>query len=235
MKKRKLILGLVVTLALLCGIVIGATASNGIQAIQASLDSTISVKLNGQTQVLKDANGTTIFPITYQGTTYLPIRAVSGLAGLDVDWDQASRSVLLGKTKGVDLIDTYTAYNVVQDKPWNWAGQVKTADGQTADISGITCSHWLYYGAKTGGGGDTSVSFNLSGKHDTLTFSYYSNKDTTLKVLGDNGSVLGEYNVIGGAVAQTVTIPLFKTSELKFQFGISGGTNASIFDAYLDA
>lgn len=234
MKKRKLIPALALTLALLCGITIGATASGSIQKIQADLDPTISVKYDGEEQILKDAQGTRVFPITYNGTTYLPIRAVAGLTGLGVDWDGTTRSVLLGKQAGgVDLIDNYSIYHVV-----NTAGQVRTADNKTEDIAGVTQSHWIYLGVNAKWRDVSSVaSYNLQGKHDTLTFSYYADADATLRVLGDDGNVLGEYDIVGSAVPKTVTLSLFKTSELKFSLDTDGSTtvNARIFDACLDA
>ena len=77
----------------------------------------------------------------------------------------------------------------------------------------------------------------MQGKHGTLTFSYYSDKDATLKVTGDDGTDLGEYSITGDAVAKTVTIPLFHTNELKFEAVPTTRTwlTVSIFDAYLDA
>lgn len=236
MKKKKLLSALALTLALVCAFSLGATASNGIQAIQANLDSTISVKLNGETQILKDANGTRIFPITYNGSTYLPVRAVAELTGLGVDWDQATKSVLLGKQSGgVDLIETYNIFHTSKGDKECTAEQFKIADNQTAEISGITQSHWIKL--MCAWGGSVSASYNLQGKHETLTFSYYSNKDVTLKVTGDNGTDLGEYSITGGAVAKTVTIPLFHTNELKFEAVPTTRTwlTVSIFDAKLDA
>lgn len=236
MKKRKLISALALTLALLCGISIGATASNGIQKIQADLDSTISVKYNGETQTMLDANGSRIYPIAYNGTIYLPIRTAAGLAGLDANWDQTTRSVLLGKQpNGVDLIDTYSIFHTSKGDRECTAGQVQTADNKTAEISGVTQSHWI--SLMCAWGANVSASYNLQGKHETLTFSYYSDKDATLKVTGDDGMDLGEYSITGGAVAKTVTIPLFHTNELKFEAVPTTRTwlTVSIFDAYLDA
>ena len=42
-------------------------------------------------------------------------------------------------------------------------------------------------------------------------------------------------SVTGGQVAQTATIPLFGTQELKFKSDAVGGTTLYIFDAKLDA
>ncbi len=235
MNRKKLISSLVLTLVLLCGIAIGAGASGALQEIKAYLDPTITIKMEGEAQTFLDAKGNRVYPITYQGSTYLPVRAVAGLAGFEVNWDQATRTVDLGESKGVDLIDTYKAYQL-DDTVWSWAKQVQTADGQNEDISGVSCSHWLSFGTYPSGAGDAAASFNLLGKHDTLTFSYFSSIDVTLTVLGDNGSVLGEYNIKGGAVAQTVTVPLLKTNELKFQVKmVDWDTQVRIFNAYLDA
>ena len=235
MNRKKLISSLVLTLVLLCGIAIGAGASGTLQEIKAYLDPSITIKLEGEAQTFLDAKGNRVYPITYQGSTYLPVRAVAGLAGFEVNWDQATRTVDLGESKGVDLIDTYKAYQL-DDTVWSWAKQVQTADGQNEDISGVSCSHWLSFGTYPSGAGDAAASFNLLGKHDTLTFSYFSSIDVTLTVLGDNGSVLGEYNIKGGAVAQTVTVPLLKTNELKFQVKmVDWDTQVRIFNAYLDA
>lgn len=216
MKKRKLIPTLVVTLALLCGIVIGAGASSTLQEIKAYLNPGITIKLNGEAQILKDANGNRLYPISYNGSTYLPIRAVAGLAGLDVDWVQATQTVELGNfAEGVDLIEAYKFY----DRNSGDQNQVQNSEKKEQEISGITCSHWLrLHNGLAGSKGDLAhLSFNVLGKHDTLTFQYYANTDVILRVLGDNDSVLFETTVSGGKVAQTATVSLYKTSQLTFQ------------------
>ena len=228
MKYKKVLTTLVLALALVGAFTVISSAANGLQEISAYLNSNITVKMDGEPQTFLDANGARVYPISYKGTTYLPIRAVAGLVGLDVDWDQATQTVLLGEQRdGVDLIDTYKAYYL-----GNYTGQVQTADGKTEDISGISCNHWLEFNADMAER-TRSISFNLQGKHDTLTFSYYSQYDATLTVLGDNDTVLGEFPITGAAVAKTVTLPLFQTNELKFQMVLKGP--GRIFDAYLDA
>jgi len=46
----------------------------------------------------KDANGTVVEPFIYQGTTYLPVRAVGQAIGKEVTWDGESKTVYLGET-----------------------------------------------------------------------------------------------------------------------------------------
>ena len=84
----------------------GAAAAGGLQEIRAYLNSNITLKLDGEAQVLTDASGVRTYPITYNNTTYLPIRSIGTLLGVEVGWDQATQSVLLGKQpSGVDLIE----------------------------------------------------------------------------------------------------------------------------------
>lgn len=236
MKRKRSISILALVLVMVSCFALGANASGAMQEIKAYLDSSITIKMEGEAQTFLDAKGNRVYPITYEGSTYLPVRAVAGLAGLEVNWDQTTRTVDLGQTKGVDLIDTYKIYHSdVNGSPSASAGQVQTADGKIKDISGVNYSHYLHFGNGWSDKVETSVAFNLGGKHDTLTFKYYATADATLTVLGDNGAVLGEYNITGGAVAQTVTIPLFKTNELKFVAKTTWDSMVYVCDAYLDA
>ena len=221
MKQKKIILALALTL--LCGITIGANASNGLQTISAYLNSNVTVKLDGEAQTFLNEQGNRVYPITYDGSTYLPVRAVAGLVGLEVNWDQATQTVLLGKAKGVDLIDTYKCYFLQEFQ------QVQSVDkADSRDVSGVSYSHWLYvHGAPRGVYG--VASFNLAGKFNTVTFTYYSNTDITLHVLGDNESVLAEIPIKGGAVAQTIPVNLLGTSQLTFKNVEELGSGAQLY------
>lgn len=46
----------------------------------------LKVKLDGEFLSLTDANGQTVEPFAYNGTTYLPVRAIANALGLDVDY-----------------------------------------------------------------------------------------------------------------------------------------------------
>ncbi len=55
----------------------------------------IRVTLNGQKLDLKDATGKTVEPFMFDGTNYLPVRALSESLGLDVSWDGNTNTVVL--------------------------------------------------------------------------------------------------------------------------------------------
>ena len=112
MKLKKTMTALVLALALVGALTIASSAAGVVQEIRANLDPSITITLDGEAQTFLDANGTRVYPITYKGTTYLPVRAVAGLVGLGVDWDGTTRTVILGKQpSGVDLIETYNIYH----------------------------------------------------------------------------------------------------------------------------
>ena len=89
------------------GIVIGAVVSallfSGVAAAAASRTQDISVTfrdikivLDGKEFLAKDSNGKPVEPFIYQGTTYLPIRAVGEACGRDVEWQNDTSTVYIG-------------------------------------------------------------------------------------------------------------------------------------------
>lgn len=62
----------------------------------------IGLTINGTSAVLKDPNGNTVQPFTYNGTTYVPIRAVSDHLGASVGYDAKNNTASInGKTSSV--------------------------------------------------------------------------------------------------------------------------------------
>ena len=61
------------------------------------LNKNIKIKYNEQYYSFSDANGKVVYPISYNGTTYLPIRAISSLFGTEIAWDGNENTVYLGK------------------------------------------------------------------------------------------------------------------------------------------
>ncbi|SHD76253.1 stalk domain-containing protein [Schnuerera ultunensis] len=105
MKRTTIVLVVILTLLAFTA---GVVSSQGVnEIIQATLARDISFSLNGQAHKFKDENGSTLYPILYEGRTYLPVRAVSETAGLGVDWDNKTKTVILnthGQGEGTDPI-----------------------------------------------------------------------------------------------------------------------------------
>ena len=95
MKKRLqgIAIGMLIS-ALLFAVVV--FAKSGSETIEVIYDN-ISIYLDGVKIEPKDANGKTVEPFIYNGTTYLPVRAIGEAIGKKVSWDDATKSVYLGE------------------------------------------------------------------------------------------------------------------------------------------
>lgn len=63
--------------------------------INAELRPDFKILINSKNQTFADANGNTVYPILYNGTTYLPLRAVGNALNMAVGWDGATQTVTL--------------------------------------------------------------------------------------------------------------------------------------------
>lgn len=73
----------------------------------------IQIVVDGVKVTPKDANGKTVEPFIFEGTTYLPVRAMGEAVGKQVTWDGASQTVYLGKAPGAtqELTDVCPPYD----------------------------------------------------------------------------------------------------------------------------
>lgn len=68
----------------------------------------IKIMVDGQQITPKNASGKTVEPFAIDGTTYLPVRAVSNALGMNVDWNAATKSVVItSDSKAADLLKYY--------------------------------------------------------------------------------------------------------------------------------
>ncbi|MFZ5352472.1 MAG: stalk domain-containing protein [Bacillota bacterium] len=71
------------------------SAGSNIQRVTAYINGDLKITYNGELFQPKEANGTPITPIVYNNMTYLPVRTVSELIGIDVDYDSSTNTVIL--------------------------------------------------------------------------------------------------------------------------------------------
>lgn len=87
--------------AFIAAVVVGASFATGmfadtlVSTIQAELHKDLTIIVDGEKQTFQDANGAIVYPIMYNGTTYLPVRAIGGLMGKNVGWDGATQTITL--------------------------------------------------------------------------------------------------------------------------------------------
>lgn len=97
MKTNKGILSFLVILLILSAAV-QAFALGTPKLVSAYLKPDVTVKVGGQAKSFYDVNGRPVYPIIYQGTTYLPVRAVSELMGEPIEWENGNKTIYIGRT-----------------------------------------------------------------------------------------------------------------------------------------
>lgn len=85
--------------AVLAGMATGA-AGDKISKTAELFYNDIKICIDGSYIEPKDANGNQVAPFIMDGTTYLPVRAVAGAFGKDVEWDADTQTVFLGAKPG---------------------------------------------------------------------------------------------------------------------------------------
>jgi hypothetical protein len=164
MKKRLqgLVAGVLIGAMLTSGIVF---AKSGTEIIEA-LYNNIKIYVDGSRIEPKDATGKMVEPFVYNGTTYLPVRAIGEAIGKDVNWDGFSRSVYIGKMPGKEtyLTDVCPAYDFDE---WRYE-ECTSYNGKNFSMAGELYTRGF---TVTPYNCESVISlYNLNGQYDTLSF-----------------------------------------------------------------
>lgn len=154
MKKKRRILAAVLCCAL--ALVTVAYATNATKTIQAAYMN-IKLVVDGVPITPKDSNGSTVEPFIYNGTTYLPVRAIGEALDKQVTWDGKTKTVYIGEgpRQVMYLLDVCPPY----EKSCFYTPT-------TVEMTGKTYTHAF---TMTGSG---YALFNLDGKYSTLEFDF---------------------------------------------------------------
>lgn len=140
-----------ITTALVLGLLIPAGAAMTSKTIQVLTGAEIYV--DGVELNPTDANGKPVETFIYNGTTYVPLRAVSQSLGKAVNWDGENQRVYIGEAPGMKqyLLNVCPPY---ETDNWYSTPAIITMAGQK-----------YANGCRLG-----MALFNLNGKYDTLSF-----------------------------------------------------------------
>jgi hypothetical protein len=105
-----------IALAMLGCMGTGVYAGTNLQQIKAYLNPSLKFKVDGVPAQLTNEKGAVVSPITYNNTTYLPIRAVSGLLGVTVNYEASTGTVHLGEqSEGISIADGFDSQYRTKD------------------------------------------------------------------------------------------------------------------------
>jgi len=153
---------------LIAGVLIGTMLTSGI-ALAANTTTLYNVVANGVKIVVDgkklsptDANGNKVEPMIYNGTTYLPVRAVANALGKAVYWDGPNYTVYLGN--GAPLPHPTVMINDV------------TNIGDyffDVELDKLTDNYGNTYASALGSWGDTTFQTLLNMKYSSFKATFY--------------------------------------------------------------
>ncbi len=224
MKKRLqgLVVGMLIGCLLMGGLVF---ATNGSEIIEIAY-SNIKIYVDGLKADPKDAYGRTVEPFIYNGTTYLPVRAVGEAIGKNVFWDAETKSVYLGE------VPNREKYLLEMCPPYDGSGYSRyiATEGKKFRILGKVYSDGITLGQM--GNADCVAYFNLDSKYTSLKCDLgivdgTGESSQNIKFFVD-GDMVAQYTIRHGSLPQKITVPLNNGNILKVVRDSGGSTQAGL-------
>lgn len=170
-----------------------------------------------------DANGDPVDVFIYNGTTYLPVRAVSEALNQNVEWDGSTQSVFVGKHEAdatpimsLDNLDYFYASGLYSIE----------SDSRTDNLGNTHNTMIIWHSAYN----ECSVTYKLNGQYSRLTgvdFLSYDSRNTTstftLTIYGD-GAQLWSGTVTAGVEPLDIDIDLTGVLEMKIVSNVNGSS-----------
>lgn len=207
-KLQGLIAGMLIGATITGGVVFAATGTKTIEVLY----NNIKVYKDNVLCELKDANGNTVEPFIYNGTTYMPVRGTANLAGMDVTWEGETRSVYLWDeipADGTYLLDVCPPY----EKSYYCETYLQNK-GESFQMSGEKYSNGFSFEYD-----DQFVMFNLNSKYSAIEFTigHIDGTDMDNQVISFivDGKLVEEITVEAEALPKTISIPVNYGLQLK--------------------
>lgn len=174
----------------------------------------VSIYVDGVKLNPKDVNGNSVETFIYNGTTYVPARALSECLGKNVSYDGSTQSVYIGTASGDAryLLDVCPPYQTKNYKA-----------SATITMSGKKYANGFIFDWNNG-----FALFNLNGQYDFLSFdvghvdSSVSMRDATINIYLD-GNLTDSIAVDAEDLVRHVEIPLDGALQMKMEYTFSGG------------
>lgn len=207
---------------------LGAFAASNNPTIQAVLSQDIRVKVDGEYKDMYDINGNQVYPIAYNGSTYVPVRAVSTLLGVPVDWDNDTRTVILGEAKVAELplykaeananstIATKWLHHGGENQGIAWGN--KDADGnwpyimRGEEAGVLQWSNWNYSQSDSP---EWRINFDTK-EYNTIKFNLGCTSNTTFTIYNGNGEVIQTWNLNANDIIENIEVDITGAGAISF-------------------
>jgi hypothetical protein len=198
----------------------------------------------------KDAQGNVVEPFIYNGTTYLPVRAVSNALGKNVEWDGKTSSVYIGKHNNankdgqtssmwLDQLDYFNYQRGGSSDSW-----VLWESSKDNDSTGASYSHGIKYGMPYYYSKNWQYTeYLLNQKYKKLTGKFVLhydsrsvNRETYLKIYGDDKLLYTSEAMKSGKMPLDVNVDITGVIKLKVMIDQPGESGSSdTYCGFVDA
>lgn len=129
----------VLGLSLICGTGMVSATSGSKNVLATYRD--IQITYNGATKVVTDVNGKVVEPFSINGTTYVPLRGVSQILGVNASWDGSTNTVALtgnapNTAPSVDVTPYITKINDLNNQLNAAKAELNALKGSSSNGSG---------------------------------------------------------------------------------------------------
>ena len=212
-----------ITGAIVTTLIIGCMAvfAEPIEKVITATYNDIKIYIDGAKIEPKDVDGNKVEPFVYNGTTYLPVRAIGQAFDKTVDWDGTTQSIYIGQKPGSVqyMFDIVPAY---QSDAYEEYSSIKSGGDKSFMMSGVKYINGCVWSPYSGMSGDISFSlYNLNGQYDEISgmLGHIDNEKMSggiLKIFAD-GKLIKEIELFGDMIPQELRINTKGILQLKFE------------------
>lgn len=221
----KKILSIACVVGLMASFACGVVASDSIKEVTASINYGLKMKVDNVEWNPTEDDGSAVRPITYNGRTYLPVRALAEKLGVAIDWDGATQTVLIGNKEWtpvkVDMIDADNGqYTEDADMLYNGSG---------------IYTHGIVVNEKWATNDFSATYVETNGKWNTMKLSAYAmGGNTTITVRDKETQQVYKTIELQDGVKKEVEFNIGASQKVEFKWDSEKGTSKIIFgDIYV--
>lgn len=204
----------------------------------------IKIYVDGNLKKPTDVNGNVVEPMIYDGTTYLPVRALTGmLTDKEVAWDQESQTVYIGQRPDVGVksvpIDELEAYDTYSNGAVGAISSLYTGKDAQFTVLGDTYSPFNRMSLRGGGYRVYKLDSNYDSIHGKFIIPFDnlgSTAESTLQFYNvdqyGEETLIKEYHTKAGDAAIDVDVNLQGCNFLKIK-GYTGNSAFAFYDVTL--
>ncbi|MDF2961967.1 MAG: copper amine oxidase family protein [Paenibacillus sp.] len=180
-------------------------AAGTLTEVQVFLNTGIKVMLNGKAfEPVDPDDGTKLVPITYRGSTYLPMRAVAEAAGMKVTWDPNTETAYLGEVGGDVSKDSISYVKASPEFVYNGDATYRLGSRTPEELT-TGDGTVLNYGYVTGGSRSVNMEVTTNFAYSKFKAKIWasdtlSNDKLQIKVVDENNVTVKELSVKGSTL-----------------------------------